>query len=126
MNPELQARIAAIKAECEEILRLSEKATQGDWHVEKGRDHVWIGNKSSGSVNLWEIVHSKDIEDFKDEAIEQAVNNARFIAHSRNVSPAMARVVLFTINQLIECDLSHMKHDMERALEMVVKRWEGK
>src|SRR5574343_528046 len=97
MSTVLQTRLAAIKAKCEEMLRLSEKATQGDWHVEKGRDHVWIGNKCIISVNLWEIVHSEDIKDFKDEAIEQAVNNARFIAHARNVSPAMARVVLGTL-----------------------------
>lgn len=124
MNEIFQTRIAAIKAECEEIIRLSEKATQGDWHVEKGRDHVWIGNKSSGSINLWEIVHDKDIEDFKDEAIEQAVNNARFIATSRNVSPAMARVVLIALDALEKS--AHYWIDNKTALESIADQWEGK
>ncbi len=82
MTTDLQARIAAIKAECEEILRLSEKATAGPWRA---------------AGNLVKCHDGFVADCYGGEEMEE--ETARFIAASRNVSPAMARVVVATINR---------------------------
>jgi hypothetical protein len=100
VNPELQQRIAAIKAECEEILRLSEKANGGSWKAE--------GN------SVWGINH--------DKICISSPSDAPFIAHARNVSPAMARVVLATIRWFEELG----EHRSVAPLEHLANQWEGK
>lgn len=116
MTTDLQSRIAAIKAECEEILKLSEKATAGPWRVYENMDNTPYcgdyraidagrGYFSGGTgFGLNGFLSSQD---------------ARFIAHSRNVSPAMARVV-------IDCIRWFTNMEDESALEDIANRWEGK
>lgn len=85
MTPELQTRISAIKAECERVIELSEKATAGPWNAEitPSNDFVMAGPRYICTL----ATLSGRGDDFN------------FIAHSRNVSPAMARVVLWAIDQ---------------------------
>jgi hypothetical protein len=89
-----------IKAECEEILRLSEKANGGPWKAE--------GN------SVWGINH--------DKICISSPSDAPFIAHARNVSPAMARVVLATIRWFEELG----EHRSVAPLEHLANQWEGK
>lgn len=131
MTTELQTRISAIKAECEEILRLDGLATAGPWGINKYDDVICdagiVAETFSAAIPMFPaiVVHT----------------NARFIAHSRNVSHAMARVVLSALecleNQVNEpgwsghmcdndgmgcpaCDLA------EKRLESIAEQWEGK
>lgn len=114
MSTNLQARIAAIKAKCEEMLRLSAKATAGPW-FSNGR---YIGTR----------FHKSYVGEARDENgnwcnTEKSNSDASFIAHARNVSPAMARVVLGTL-----AEAEKMK-DMEGGdmwLESIANQWEGK
>lgn len=105
MNPELQQRIAAIKAECEEILRLSEKANGGSWKAE--------GN------SVWGINH--------DKICISSPSDAPFIARARNVSPAMARVVLCALRQWdAGPELGYVPQVVaDVALETIADRWDG-
>lgn len=105
MNPELQQRIAAIKAECEEILRLSEKATPGPWRFVDSPSNQTVQG-STRPVCALATLSSRD-DDF------------RFIAHARNVSPAMARVVMMTIDDGVA-------QGDDIFLEIIANRWEGK
>lgn len=98
MTTNLQTRIAAIKAECEEIIELSEKATAGKWQEDTAG--VFTGGRDNPIVTT---------PRYYDRA---------FIAHSRNVSPAMARVVLECIKW---CESSNTF-----AMERIANQWEGK
>lgn len=112
MLTDLQTRIAAIKAQCKKIIRLNENATPGPWSADE--DCVM---STHGIVGY--SVNSDD--------------EAEFIAHSRNVSPAMARVVVQLIEYVeaeTECaDESCMCYDHKPAiamLERIANQWEGK
>lgn len=92
MTPDLQTRIAAIKAECEEIIRLDKVATAGPWGV-----------------------------------IDSCMApDAEFVIRARNVSPAMARIVLTTIQKLEECNMPHLQIRIDQSLESIASKWEGK
>lgn len=106
MNSDLQTSIAAIKAECENVLRLSEKATAGPWEADG-----FAGCDSVRSADKTEVCYTSGR--FIDEP---ACPDASFIAHARNVSPAMARVVLMMID---ECQL-------REDWESIANQWEGK
>lgn len=102
MTTDLQTRIAAIKAECEEILRLSEKATAGPWSP----DEKFVDSAGRGPEIAMCNGYGRE-------------SNAAFIAHARNVSPAMARVV-------IDCIRWFTNMEDESALEDIANQWEGK
>lgn len=120
MNPELQQRIAAIKAECEEILRLSEKATAGPWSVstnnttEPGGQPLFPGVRDSKGELLLDVFGFSDT----------VKADASFIAASRNVSPAMTRVVVIALDALEKS--AHYWVDNKTALESIADQWEGK
>ena len=105
MTIDLQTRIAAIKAECEQIIFLSEKAHKAPWHakIEPNRELLMVGQKVLLAAG--EFARRDD--------------DIRFIAHSRNVSPAMARVV-------IDCIRWFTNMEDESALEDIANQWEGK
>lgn len=82
MTP-LETRIAAIKAECLEQLRLSELATDGPW----------FACVSTGSEQLPLVTNGRT------PCFDVSTNDeARFIAHARTVSPAACRAVLAAID----------------------------
>lgn len=108
MNPDLQTSIAAIKAECEEILRLSEKATAGLW-----KSHLnWVTRGPQSVAKT--LLKSKE-------------DDASFIAHARNVSPSMARVVVATIKNIeFALRIGKLSDAALEAATELVKQWEGK
>lgn len=110
MTTDLQTRIAAIKAECEEILKLSEKAHQAPWHTktEPNRELLMVGQKV--------LLAAGDFARRDDDI--------RFIAHARNVSPAMARVCLLAI-KYAELQTDNLDAGSE-LLRHIAKQWEGK
>ena len=105
MNPELQQRISHIKAECEEILRLGEKATPGP--MKAGTKGFTIGGLSYTPKNVGTL-------DIPVTELDLA-----FIAHSRNVSPAMARVVVMVIDDGVA-------QGDDVFLEIIANQWEVK
>lgn len=117
MTTDLQSRIAAIKAECEEIIRLDKLATAGPW----------MPHSVSDEHSTFDFI----IDDCECDASSAYIydHNAHFIAHSRNVSPAMARVVMDTISRW-----EHMATEWSSesgmlaqiALEEIANQWEGK
>lgn len=109
MNPtDLQTRIPSIKAECEEILRLSEKARPAPWHAEVTPSNDFVMSGRAYVCSLATLTGRED--DF------------RFIVHARNVSPAMARVVLVTIKNLE--DLIKLGAGIgEQYLESIAIQW---
>lgn len=110
MNPELEQRISAIKAACEEILRLSEKATAGPW---------------SPAGNLVKCRDGFVADCYGGEEMEE--ETARFIAASRNVSPAMARVVLGVLERCNSlADERHHGRPYLAMLEYIANQWECK
>lgn len=118
MNPDLQQRISAIKAECEEILRKEQLiAGPGKWSV--GRD-----DSGRPCVMRYEWYVAEMTEYSPGNGKECTMTeNASFIAHARNVSPAMARVVLGAL-----AEAEKMK-DMEGGdmwLESIADQWDGK
>lgn len=122
MNSELQQRIAAIKAECIRVVELSENATVGPW-----KNHLnWVTRGPQSVAKT--LLKSKEYD-------------ASFIAHARNVSPAMARVVVAALEclerQVNEPDWnSHMCDNdglgcracelADEFLESIANQWEVK
>ena len=102
MNADLQTRIAAIKSQCEEILRLSGQFRDGPWG-------------SSGNIVKNDVGFVADC--YGDEDAEEM--RARFIAKSSNVSPQMAKVILGLINKF-------ETQGRDSFLEFVANQWEGK
>jgi hypothetical protein len=122
---DLSASIAAIKAECEEILRLSEKATAGPWSVstnnttDPGGQPLFPGVRDSKGELLLDVFGFSDT----------VKADASFIAASRNVSPAMARVVVGAINRwevLAPVWSTGSGLCAQLALEEIANQWEGK
>lgn len=111
MNTELKQRLDAIKAECKQIIALSEKAHQAPWHakIEPNRELLMFGQKV--------LLAAGDFARRDDDI--------RFIAHARNVSPALARVVLCAIEQweiMPEVEFIH-HHVCESALKGLANEW---
>ena len=117
MNTELQQRIAAIKEECEEILRQEQLiAGPGKWEAQlddTGKPCIMCDEYYVAEMTMLAPGNGKDCT---------MQENAAFIAHSRNVSPAMARVVLATIRWFEELG----EHRSVAPLEHLANQWEGK
>lgn len=119
MNADLQARIAAIRAECEKVIELNAKLDPWKWKTRKqyiGDGHEvypLVGNKRKPEdIGEWSSVAACEHQDKKD------FHNARFIAHSRNVSPAMARVIVMAIRYAEDTD--------DKILLLgIANQWEG-
>lgn len=105
MNPELQQRISAIKAECEEILRQDKEIMAAPWHADINYANDFVMSGKRYVCGLATMVGREP--------------EFRFIAHSRNVSPAMARVVLMCIQWCVSQDDTF-------CLEHIANHWEGK
>lgn len=102
MNTDLQTRIAAIKAECERVIELDKLASVAPWE----------------SLQLRRAIVSGDCAEVMSDGMTSRVDYD-FIAQSRNVSPAMARVVLGSIQYAeMECD--------NFLLRCIANQWEGK
>ena len=114
MKPDLQQRIVAIKAECEEILKLSEKATPGPWEV-LADSRPWEVWDKAGQHQIANLSPRRAFS----SGMSTTKDNARFIAASRNVSPAMARVVVMVIDDGVA-------QGDDVFLEIIADRWEGK
>lgn len=124
MNADLQTRIAAIKAACEKVIELDELASAGPWLTIEGKQRVI--SDDGGEVFRYGLCSKNDCD---------------LIAHYRNVSPAMSRVVLAALecleNQVNEpgwsghmCDNDGMGcpacYIAEKCLESIAEQWEGK
>ncbi len=82
MTP-LQTRIAAVRKDCQEVIRLGKGATAGEWRAGM---YDFETTRVYGSSSC-------RIADVPSIPGEKAID-ARFIAHSRTVCPAAARVTL--------------------------------
>lgn len=109
MNSDLQKRIAAIKAECEEMLRRD---------LEMGEPAEWKPIVGQVIDRHNELIAQCDFS-----------STAAFIAHSRNISPKMARVVLGAIKMYETAAAIWASPEGLAAamyLEEIANQWEGK
>jgi len=113
MTQEQLQRIDAIKAECAKILRLEKAIVPNQWSVVPGRGNGLYDSMvvSGGSDPTFVI------DGYRDDCV--------FIAHARNVSPAMARVALFAIEQF-EIGANNGDFSDKCSLESIADQWEGK
>lgn len=113
MTTDLQTRIAAIKAECKEIIRLEKSVVPNKWSIVPGsRGGLYDTMVVSGGTDPTFV-----LDGYRDDCA--------FIAHFRNVSPAMARVVVAAISYLeTRCELGSRLSGS--ALEDIANQWEGK
>jgi hypothetical protein len=87
----LSDRIASIKKECEEIIKLSENATKGPWH----EPSIYSGLRHLRRNVDWYNDYVPEDYSLPDE------DAAIFIARSRNITPALAKGMLTAI-EIIE------------------------
>jgi hypothetical protein len=105
----LTSQIQLLKTELREFIALSETITPGEYKVTRPR--------RGRTIIVAE--HGKPICDFWNRN-EESVTNATFIARSRNISPAMAKMLLATVETLDD-----MPHNVADALELkLLKLWE--
>lgn len=136
MTTNLQTRIAAIKAECEEILRLDKTATPRGWICGclANDDHPCnctyiLAEPYCGSIAEITVGNGKPISDGGNDAppVEEAKSNLRLLVKARNVSPAMARVVIVTIRNIeYAMQIDKLRERATEAAEELVKQWEDK
>jgi len=128
----LTEQITQLKTELREFIALSETITQGRWIEEiqlgTGGNHCGIDliqdnldEPYRGPIaRVGECSHIQGITAAERDA------NAAFIARSRNISPAMAKMLLVAIDSLESADVYLPKSDdtARDALQQLLKLWE--
>lgn len=120
MTPQLQSALAAIHSELDQIIAEGEKATAGPWDNEK---HNWIYAKVPKGRTNGEGIGTMRGEPHHGMTRAMDIANATFIAHSRNLTPKMAREMkgLMDALEAIACD--HPEDNEMRALQTLVSNW---
>jgi len=102
MTNQEKIQVHKLKEWCQNIIELGTKATQGPWHIKKGRSTTsddWIMLATNGDV-----IFDCSFQDYEGGGTPPNADDEAFIVSCRNTTPATAKMLLAAITALeAEC-----------------------